>query len=113
MPQYALNSSSLPIANTPTQHLTQAFFARPAEEVAPELIGCLLLKRQADGELLSGVIVETEAYCQSEPACHGYRRRTPSNETMFGEPGRFYVYVSYGIHHCVKRAVTSRSSGWA
>ena len=59
------------------------------------------------------MIVETEAYSQSEPACHGYRRRSPSNETLFGKPGRFYVYVSYGIHHCVQRAVTSRSAGWA
>ena len=82
--------------------LPKAFFCRPAELVAPELIGCLLVKRQADGELLWGVIVETEAYSQDDPACHGYRRRTPSNETLFGEPGRFYVYVSYGIHHCVK-----------
>jgi len=82
-------------------HLPQSFFARPAEQVAPELIGCLLVKRQPDGELLWGVIVETEAYSQDEPACHGYRRRSPSNETLFGEPGRFYVYVSYGIHHCV------------
>jgi hypothetical protein len=63
--------------------------------------------------LLWGVIVETEAYCQSDPACHGHRRRCPSNETLFGEPGRFYVYVSYGIHHCVKRAVTARSGSWA
>ena len=69
------------------------------------------MKRQADGELLWGVIVETEAYFQEEPACNCYRRRTPSNEILFGEPGRFYVYVSHGIHHCVKRAVTSRSSG--
>ena len=84
--------------------LPKAFFCRPAELVAPELIGCLLVKRQADGELLWGVIVETEAYSQDEPACHGYRRRSPSNETLFGEPGRFYVYVSYGIHHCVKAA---------
>ena len=53
------------------------------------------------GTLLWGVLVETEAYSQEEPACHGHRRRSPSNETLFGEPGRFYVYVSYGIHYCV------------
>ena len=99
------------IATTLSQHLPQTFYARPAEQVATELIGCLLVRRQADGELLWGVIVETEAYCQSEPACHGYRRRTPSNETLFGEPGRFYVYVSYGIHHCVN--VVTHRSDWA
>ena len=87
------------------------FFARPAEVVAPELVGCLLLKRQADGALLWGVIVETEAYCQSEPACHGHRRRSPSNDTLFGEPGRFYVYLTYGVYHCVN-VVTGRCN-WA
>ena len=51
--------------------------------VAPELIGCLLVKRQADDELLWGVIAETEAYSQAEPACHGRRRRSPQNETLF------------------------------
>jgi DNA-3-methyladenine glycosylase len=79
--------------------------------VAPELVGCLLVKRQSSGELLWGVIVETEAYSQEEPACHGHRRRTPSNETLFGEPGRFYVYVSYGIHHCVN--VVTGQANWA
>ena len=87
------------------------FFARPCEQVAPELLGCLLVKRPPTGELLWGVIVETEAYSQEERACHGYRRRSPSNETLFGEPGRFYVYVSYGIHHCVN-VVTDRAE-WA
>ena len=48
------------------------------------------MKRQPDGELLWGVIVETETYSQEDPACHGYRRRSLSNETLFGEPGRFY-----------------------
>jgi len=69
------------------------------------------VKRQPDGDLLWGVIVETEAYCQSEPACHGHRRRSPSNETLFGEPGRFYVVVSYGIHHCVN--VVTHRADWA
>ena len=98
-----LNSipQATPIATTPSQHLPQSFFCRPAEVVAPEIIGCPLVKRQASGELLWGVIVETEAYFQEEPACHGYRRRFPSNESLFGEPGRFYVGVSYCIHHCV------------
>jgi len=91
--------------------LPKAFFARPAEQVAPELIGCLLVKRQLNGDLLWGVIVETEAYSQDDPACHGYRRRTPSNETLFGEPGRFYVYVSYGIHQCVN--VVTHRRDWA
>ncbi|MEB3326781.1 MAG: DNA-3-methyladenine glycosylase [Synechococcus sp.] len=100
-----------PIATTTTQPLPHSFFCRPAEVVAPELVGCLLVKRQANGELLWGVIVETEAYSQEEPACHGYRRRSPSNETLFGEPGRFYVYVSYGMHHCVN-VVTNRAD-WA
>ena len=93
--------------------LTKSFFSSPSEVVGPELIGCRLVRRQDDGSLLWGVIVETEAYSQDDPACHGYRRRSPQNETLFGEPGHFYVYVSYGIHHCVKRALVSRSSSWA
>ena len=47
------------------------------------------------------MIVETEAYSQEEEACHGHYKKTPSNEILFGEPGRFYIYRSYGIHHCL------------
>jgi len=101
-PYFSTHSQSHSHSHQALPALPQSFFARPAEPVAPQLIGCLLVKRQPNGELLWGVIVETEAYSQEEPACQGYRRRTPSNETLFGEPGRFYVYVSYGIHHCVK-----------
>jgi len=64
--------------------------------VAPELVSCLLVKRQANGELLWGVIVETEAYGQEEPACHGYRHRSPSNEMLFGESAcRFATQDKY------------------
>lgn len=93
------------------QALPQAFFERAAEQVAPELVGCLLVRRRADGSHTWGVVVETEAYDQSEPGCHGHRRRSPGNETLFGAPARFYVYVSYGIHHCVN--VVTGHTDWA
>ena len=69
--------------------LPKSFFCRPAEVVGPELVGCRLVKRQCDGSLLWGVIVETEAYSQDEPACHGYRRRSPQHETLFGDAANF------------------------
>ena len=78
-----------PIATTLSQFLPQSFFARPAEVVSLDLIGCLLVKRQADGELLWGVIVETEAYSQDEPACHGYRRRPPATKPCLVSLGGF------------------------
>ncbi len=89
------------LLKNPTQAIPGSFFSRPSEDVAPDLIGCQLVKRQINGNYLVGTIVETEAYCQSEEACHGFKRRSPSNETLFGKPGRFYVYLTYGIHHCV------------
>lgn len=47
------------------------------------------------------MIVETEAYSQEEESCHGYRKITKSNKSLFGKPGTFYIYKSYGIHHCL------------
>jgi DNA-3-methyladenine glycosylase len=94
-----------------TRALSPSFFARPAEQVAPELVGCLLVHGGEGEEPLWGVVVETEAYSQAEPACHGHRRRSASNETLFGPPGHFYVYVSHGVHHCVN-VVTDRAD-WA
>jgi len=62
--------------------------------VGPELVGCIFVKRQADGILLCGVIVETGAYTQDDPACQGYCRRSPQNETLFGEPRSFSIHLA-------------------
>jgi DNA-3-methyladenine glycosylase len=69
------------------------FYARPVLDVARELIGCTVEHRGC-----RGVIVETEAYHESEPACHAFAGLTPRTATLFGEPGRAYLYLSYGIH---------------
>jgi DNA-3-methyladenine glycosylase len=69
------------------------FFDRSVHDVARELIGCELL---VDG--IGGVIVETESYERDDPACHAYVGLTPRTATIFGPPGRAYVYLSYGIH---------------
>jgi DNA-3-methyladenine glycosylase len=69
------------------------FYARPVLEVAPDLIGCTV-----DHGGSSGVIVETEAYHESEPASHAFAGLTPRTTTLYGEPGRAYIYRSYGIH---------------
>jgi DNA-3-methyladenine glycosylase len=73
--------------------LSHAFYDRPVVEVARALLGCVV----RHGET-AGVIVETEAYHMSEPACHAYVGVTARTATLFGPPGRAYVYRSYGIH---------------
>jgi DNA-3-methyladenine glycosylase len=86
--------------------LEKSFFERPAYTVAPDLLGCTLVRR-IDGEEYRGVIVETEAYDATDPACHGYRRKTQRNQAIFGEPYTAYVYLIYGRYHCVN-IVTDR-----
>ena len=75
------------------QRLDAAFFERSVHEVARELIGCRLFY-----EGCGGTIVETESYERDDPACHAFVGLTPRTETLFGPPGRAYVYLSYGIH---------------
>ncbi len=80
-----------------------AFLARPAEEVAPDLLGAVL-ESTVGGALTRGRIVEVEAYIgPHDPASHAAERigRTERNRVMFGPAGLAYVYRSYGIHWCV------------
>jgi DNA-3-methyladenine glycosylase len=88
--------------------LTQDFFARSVHEVAPDLIGCVLL---FDG--VGGLIVETESYDRDDPACHAYGGRTPRNEVLFGPPGRAYVYFSYGMHNLLNAVAEPEGSAAA
>jgi DNA-3-methyladenine glycosylase len=71
----------------------RAFFERPVLEVARDLVGCVVTHGDT-----AGVIVETEAYHESEPACHAYVGVTKRTRVIFGPPGRAYVYFSYGVH---------------
>ena len=73
--------------------LPPEFYDRPVLEVARDLVGCTVEHRG-----VAGVVVETEAYHDSEPACHAFVGLTPRTRTLFGPPGRAYVYRSYGIH---------------
>jgi DNA-3-methyladenine glycosylase len=76
--------------------LHRNFFDRSVQQVAPDLIGATLLVAG-----VGGIIVEVEAYHDTEPAAHSFNGRTDRNAVMFGPPGHAYVYRSYGIHWCV------------
>jgi len=73
--------------------LPPEFYARSVLDVAPDLVGCVVTHAG-----VSGVIVETEAYHETEPACHAFAGLTPRTQTLFGPPGQAYVYRSYGVH---------------
>ncbi len=93
----------------PGNTLPHGFFENPdVVDAARNLLGKKICSN-AGGAFTSGYIIETEAYCgRNDKACHANNgKRTPRTEVMFGEPGRAYIYLCYGIHHLFN-VVTNR-----
>jgi DNA-3-methyladenine glycosylase len=88
--------------------LGERFFERSVHDVARELVGCTLLFKG-----VGGVIVETEAYDATDPACHAFGGLTGRNAVLFGPPGRAYVYFSYGIHNLLNAVAQPEGSAAA
>jgi DNA-3-methyladenine glycosylase len=91
----------MPPERFPGPLLQRDFFARPAQEVAPDLLGCVLRHDTPDGAV-AVLVTEVEAYAgAADAASHAFRGRTARTAVMFGEPGHAYVYFTYGMHFCV------------
>lgn len=89
--------------------LPRSFFERDALTVAPELVGCRIVRDLPDGMRVL-TITETEAYCgESDSACHAHRGKTRRNAPLYERGGVFYVYLCYGIHWLLN-AVTGEES---
>jgi DNA-3-methyladenine glycosylase len=85
----------------PVGLLDRSFFTRLPTQVAPQLLGKLLVHRVGQ-ECLSGRIIETEAYLGLEdPASHAFRGKSNANAVLFGPPGTAHVYLVYGLHYCL------------
>lgn len=90
--------------------LPVSFFDRPADQVAPDLVGKILWRDGVGG----GRLTEVEAYLPvDDPACHASRGQTRRNRSMFGPPGTIYVYLSYGIHVLLNLVCESEGIGAA
>jgi DNA-3-methyladenine glycosylase len=90
-----MNVNDLP---TPLPH---KYYEQPTLDLARDLLGKTVWRRTGE-EVVAGIIVEAEAYISAiDPASHNYRKPAPRAAVMFGAPGHAYVYLNYGMHHCL------------
>ena len=87
--------------------ISRSFYARDTVQVAQDLLGKILV-RKIDGNTISGIISETEAYRhKDDSASHSFSGMTERNKAMFGTVGKAYVYFTYGMHYCVNAVAHS------
>jgi len=93
--------------------LPRSFYLRPTLVVARDLLGKLIV-RKTPAALLTGMIVEVEAYLgERDPASHAFKGKTPRNEVMFRTGGHLYVYFTYGMHYCANVVTGKEGMGRA
>lgn len=97
----------------PFEPLPQDVYQQSALTVARELLGQMLVRRLPDGSLLTGRIVETEAYTPDDPSCHAFRGETPRSRSMFRAGGIAYVYLIYGMYYCFNAVAHPEGEGAA
>jgi DNA-3-methyladenine glycosylase len=103
----AFNIQRSPFTSTMSKPLSREFFSRPTLTVARSLVGTYLVRDNGTGTI-AGKIIEVEAYVgPKDKACHASKGRTPRTDVMFGPAGISYVYLIYGMYHCLN-VVTER-----
>ena len=89
--------------------IKRSFYERDTDLVARALLGKQIVHIMGK-QIRAGIIVETEAYCSDDPACHAYKGLTKSNSALFGPVGHAYVYFIYGNHYCVNMVARNKQT---